>query len=150
MTTDAQEHTTRVEISNVTKGEEIADAQFKINPVGPDEHPAVKPSSHDIATKNGYICTKCSVSVRYPRNTRLGISRNIGKLFVIIGGSPLLKTFVLRLNHPQTDGVNSIGSSPRLTEDAVWGTGFPPGATRESATRPTPPPGVGRFLFSGV
>ena len=53
------------------------------------------------------------------------------------------------LNYPSCRWRHPVfGSAPRLTEDAISGTGFPPGTEREKRkSRPAPPPGAGRTLF---
>lgn len=62
---------------------------------------------------------------------------------------PLLKISKMGLGSSQTDDITLYSVvPPRLTEDIIWGIGFPPGATRVSAEDAQPlPPGLGVSHF---
>ena len=55
----------------------------------------------------------------------------------------------LALRYWQTDGITLYSVvPPRLAEDIIWRHRFPSRChARKRSRRPTPPPGVGRFLF---
>jgi hypothetical protein len=61
---------------------------------------------------------------------------------------PLLKIPRLGLGISQTDDITLYSVvPPRLAEDIIWGIGFPPGATRASASNAQPlPPGLGVLM----